>query len=209
MKKIFVIITALFAVYVMNAQEINDSDRKIIDKIKAENAKYNTISSDFKQVKHLSFLGEDILSSGKFYYKKTDLLAMEYKDPSGDLMLINGDKFVMVSGGKRSETTSKASAKMRGMKAILSSCLQGDLYNMGAEKITCTEEPYFYVVTAKINTKSNKSNISKVVLFYDKKDFSLCTLKTIEPDESYIVYELINKKLNASIDNSVFLTSGK
>lgn len=187
-----------------NAQTISDADLKIIEKIKQENTKYTSITSTFKQTKHISFLGEKVLSSGKFYYRKPDQLAMTYDQPAGDLMLINGDKFVMVSSGKRSETTSKANARMRGMKAILSSCLQGDIKGAGTEKIMCSESPQYYLVSAEIDKKANKSNISQIVLSFDKKDYTLSILQTIEPDGSYTIYELNQKELNKSVPDEVF-----
>jgi len=208
MKKI-VLITFCSLIYIItNAQIINEKDNDIIEKIKTGNSKYATLTSNFKQIKHISILGEDIISSGEMNYNKPDQLSMKYVDPSGDLMLINGEKFVMVSGGKRNETTSKINAKMRGMKTILSACLEGDIKKMEAQKIYCEETEEHYIIIAEINTKSNKSNISKVISSYNKKDFSICILQTIEPDGSFITYELDNKKLNHPISQDYFLAKG-
>lgn len=188
----------------VTAQTITDADARVLEKIKQENAKYNSITCDFKQVKHLEMLGEDIDSEGKFYYAKPDKLAMRYEDPEGEMMLINGDKFVMVAMGTRREISGQSNAKMQGMKTILAACLEGDVKKVGASKITCKETAKHYVVTAIINPASNKSDITEVVLNYDKSNLSLSLLKTIEADGSYTIYELINKKFNQPIADSIF-----
>ncbi|NQT77319.1 MAG: outer membrane lipoprotein carrier protein LolA, partial [Bacteroidetes bacterium] len=41
----------------------------------------NSISSDFVQIKRLSFLEEDVQSEGKFYFQKENQLRWEYSKP--------------------------------------------------------------------------------------------------------------------------------
>ena len=193
---LFITIAVLCSINSFAQSNINDNDKVILEKIKQENLKYNSITCSFKQTKHISILGEDILSDGLFYYEKPDKLSMQYTNPQGDLMSIEGDKFVMVSSGKRSETTSKSNAKMRGMKEILSACLQGDILQIDAAGITCSEDSKYYIITAEINKKTNKSNISKATAYYEKSNMAVSVLRTEEQDGSYIVYELVDKKYN-------------
>ena len=174
--------------------KVSDEDKKILEKIKQENLKHTSIDCNFKQTKHISILGEDIISEGLFHYEKPDKLSMQYTNPEGDLMSIDGDKFVMITSGKRNETSAKSNAKMRGMKTILSSCLQGDVLQMEAAAITCEEDAKYYIVTADINKKTNKSNISKVTTYYHKSNLTVSILRTEEQDGSYTVYELVDKK---------------
>ncbi|MDR2038538.1 MAG: outer membrane lipoprotein carrier protein LolA [Bacteroidales bacterium] len=209
MKNFILLVFIIFGSVYGRAQEISDADSRIVEKIKQANTQYKTITCDFRQIKHMSIIGEKIKSNGLFYYDKPDQMAMYYEDPAGDLMLIDEDKFVMVAGGKWNETTSKSNAKMRGMKTILSACLQGDVKQMGAEKIVCEETDQYYVVTADIDKKANKSNIVKVIMSFDKNGSILSTFQTIEPDGSYNIYELINQKFNQPINEDVFQPSKK
>lgn len=205
MKKLTFFTWAFFAcATMMNAQTISDADNAILDKIKNGNRNHTSITSNFDQTKHMPIFDEDMLSGGKFYYSKPDKLAMWYDEPAGDLMLINDDKFVMIAAGRRNETTSK-NAKMRGMKEILSACLEGDIRKVETTTIICEETPKEYIVTAELaGGKGNKSNISKVVVNYDKKDNSLSVLRTDEPDGTYTIYALKDKKLNQPIEETVF-----
>lgn len=204
MKKINLLLVLSFYCFVAYAQVVSKADFPVVEKVMSGNMQFNTIVSRFKQIKHLPMLGEDVISKGDFYYHKPEQLTMRYTDPAGDLMMINGDRFVMVAAGKKRETSGKTNQKMQGMKAILSACLQGNILQIGAEKVTLEETADQYIFTAIIDRKANKSNFEKVVASYDKKNLSLSVLTTIERDGSYTSYELIEKKFNTSIEGSIF-----
>ena len=208
MKKLGLFTLVLFSSITINAQTVNDADATTLSKIKQANEKHTSITSTFNQTKHMPILGEKILSKGSFYYSKPEQLAMVYEDPKGDLLLINNDKMVMVTSGKRREASTKSNAKTRGMKNILASFIQGDVMLVEADKITCKETPKHIVVTAEIG-KSNKSKIDKVVASYDKSDYTIAVIRTEDPDGTYTEYELVSKQLNTPVDQKVFNTSKK
>jgi outer membrane lipoprotein carrier protein len=205
MKKILVCIF-LCSYIAANAQ--SDSTDSIIEKIKQANVGCTSITSDFTQVKHLSFMNEDVSSNGKFFYSKPDRLLMRYEQPAGDLMLINNDQLVMIAAGKYSKASAKSSSRARTMKNILSSCLQGDVSLIDGVKLSSEETADSYVVTAQLKKKT-KSGVNKVVLNYDKSNLTLTVLRMEEPDGSYTVYTLINKVLNQPVDDGVFKAPSK
>jgi outer membrane lipoprotein carrier protein len=205
MKKILICIL-LCGHIATNAQ--NDSVDSIVEKIKRANLECTSISSDFIQIKHLSFMNEDVSSSGKFFYSKPDRLLMKYEQPAGDLMLINKDQLVMIAAGKYSKASAKSSSKARAMKNILSSCLQGNVSLIDGVTLSCEETADSYVITAKLKKKT-KSGINKIVLNYDKSDLILAVLRMEESDGSYTAYKLVNKILNQSVDDGVFKAPSK
>lgn len=205
MKRINLLLIVLLGFFVVNAQTVNDVDNQFLDKIKFENNSIKSITSNFRQVKHMSILGEDMVSDGKLYYIKPAKMAMAYNEPKGDLMVINEDRFIMVMSGKRHETTAKSNAKMRGIKAILTASLEGDVRQLEADKIKCSETKDSYIIIVDlIKGKSNKSGIEQIVVSYDKKNYTLSALRMNEKDGTYTNYELIDKKLNNSVDDTVF-----
>jgi outer membrane lipoprotein-sorting protein len=205
MKKVLICIFLCSCVAV-NAQD--DSAGSIIEKIKQANTKCTSITSDFTQIKHLSFMNEDLSSNGKFFYSKPDRLLMQYEQPAGDLMLINKDQLVMIAAGKYSKASAKSSSKARTMRNILSSCLQGDVSLIDGVTLSSEETADSYVVMAKLKKKT-KSGINKVVLNYDKADLTLAVLRMEEVDGSYTVYTLVNKVLNQPVGDEVFKTPSK
>jgi outer membrane lipoprotein-sorting protein len=203
MKHIFTLLFVTMACLAAGAQVLSDADRQTVQKIKEANNAYTTITSSFKQTRHLVMLGENTVSGGLFYYRKPEQLTMKYTQPEGDLLSINGNQFVLIAAGKEKKISSK-NAKMIGMKTILSACLQGDVEQMGAEEITCSEQAKYTVIVADINEKLNKSGISRVIVSYDKADHSIASIQTIEADGSYTLYELIDKKFNQPIEEQIF-----
>ncbi|MDR1582228.1 MAG: outer membrane lipoprotein carrier protein LolA [Prevotellaceae bacterium] len=205
MKKVLIGIF-LCSCIAVNAQ--SDSVASIIEKIRQANLEYTSITSDFTQVRHLSFMNENISSSGKFFYSKPDRLSMKYEQPVGDLMLINNDLLVMISEGKYNKASAKSSSRARTMKNILSSCLQGVVSFIEGVTLSSKETVDSYVITAKLKKKM-KSGVDKVVLSYDKLNLTLSTLRMEEPDGSYTMYTLINKVLNQPVDDEVFQAPSK
>ncbi|MDR0661386.1 MAG: outer membrane lipoprotein carrier protein LolA [Prevotellaceae bacterium] len=203
MKRLSFLILVILTSIAVNAQTISSADAAILDKIKQANDKHTSIVSNFKQLKHMPILGENILSNGKFHYNRPEQLAMVYENPKGDLLLISNDKMTMVASGKRREASTKSNAKMRGMKNILASFIQGNIQQAGADKISIKETQNLYIVTAEIG-KANKSNISKATAQYDKSDLTITLLNLEESDGTYTVYELVGKQLNKLIDQSIF-----
>jgi outer membrane lipoprotein carrier protein len=205
MKKVFICIFLCICVTV-NAQD--SSADSIIEKIKQANLQCTSITSDFTQLKHLSFMNEDVSSNGKFFYSRPDRLLMQYEQPAGDLMLINNDQLVMIAAGKHSKASAKSSSRARTMKNILSSCLQGDISLIDGVTFSCEETVDSYLVTAKLKKKT-KSGVNKVVLSYDKADLTLNVLRMEESDGSYTAYTLLNKVLNQPVGNEIFKAPSK
>jgi outer membrane lipoprotein-sorting protein len=180
----------------------------IIEKIRQANLKCTSIISNFTQIKHLSFMNEDVSSHGKFFYSKPDRLSMKYEQPVGDLMLINKDQFVMIVAGKYSKASTKTSSKARTMKNILASCLQGDVSLIDGVTLSSEETSDSYIITAKLKKKA-RSAINKVILQYDKLNLTLSTMRMEESDGSYTLYTLVDKTLNQSVDDEIFKMPSK
>ena len=202
--KLLFVAVLLFGCLPATGQILNDVDSLIIEKIREVNAQYTALTSNFKQIKHLPYLKEKVVSAGKFFYTKPDRLAMKYLEPAGDMMLINGDKFFMSAAGKISKTTAKANAKMRKLKSILSACLQGDVKQMEYAAITCTEHPEYYSVAVELEGKGKGGTVKKVTVDYDRNDFTPLNLKIEEADGTYSLYELSAKEVNQPLAEDVF-----
>ncbi|MDR2287032.1 MAG: outer membrane lipoprotein carrier protein LolA [Prevotellaceae bacterium] len=208
MKKVLI---SIFLCSCISANAQNDSTGivgSIIDKIRQANLRCTSIISNFVQVKHLSFMNEDISSHGKFFYSKPDRLSMKYEEPAGDLMLINKDQLVTIAAGKYSKASTKTSSRARTMRNILSSCLQGDISMIDGVTLSSEETDNGYVITAKLKKKA-KSAINKIVLQYDKLNLTLSTLKMEESDGSYTLYTLVDKTLNEPVGDEVFKAPSK
>ncbi|MDL2281804.1 outer membrane lipoprotein carrier protein LolA [Parabacteroides sp. OttesenSCG-928-G06] len=199
MKKLMLGVVMLFICGIGYAQQ----DAAILDKIKQENLGTTTISSDFKQTMHLTFMDDDVLSNGKFYYRKPDRLLLKYEQPEGEMMLINGENISMVIMDQYTKVSAKSDPAIELIHTIFSSCLEGDARKIKDATVAAAEKNGYYEVV--ITLKGDKAkNIQRVKVHYDKQDMALTLLRTEDPDGGYTIYELAGKKLNQPIADSIF-----
>jgi outer membrane lipoprotein-sorting protein len=202
MRKIHLFTIPLFTCLLANAQVINPADRQIVEKIMQGNAHYTSFKGEFKQIRRLDYMDEDIVSEGTFYYRKPGQMVLRFSDPEGDVMLVDGDRLTLASAGGKRTVSAQSDPKIRGIKTVLTSAMQGNALEMGAREITCRETPGQYVVTAKLDAESQL--FETVVACYDRKDLSLVALTTKESEDNYTTYELSGKVFNQPIEDAVF-----
>lgn len=175
----------------------------LLDRIRQENTRITSIACDFKQTTHLDFMDEDVLSHGKFYYRKPGHLLMKYEDPAGERMLISGENISMVAAGQHKKVSAKSSPEIGLIHSVFSSCLEGDPRKIKGASVTATESAARYEVTIDIQGGATAS-IQCVRVHYDKKSLALTMLRTEDPDGGYTVYALTAQKLNEGIGDDVF-----
>ena len=69
----------------------------------------HSITSNFTQEKNLSLLSEKITSKGKFWFRKENLVRMEYQQPFKYLMIINGNNVYIKDGQQENRIIEKNS----------------------------------------------------------------------------------------------------
>ncbi|MDR3351369.1 MAG: outer membrane lipoprotein carrier protein LolA [Prevotellaceae bacterium] len=204
MKTTLILLLLPFACLSARAQSAGEADRQLLQTIKEANAACTSITAAFRQTRHLPALGENTLSEGLFYYRKPAQMAMKYTRPEGDVLLINGSRITLTSGGKERKISPR-NARMEGLRTILAACLQGDAAQMGAAKITCAKQGQTLVAVADIDGKQNRSGISRVIVCYAAAaGHPPVSIQTIEPDGSYTLYELSGIRLNEAIPENMF-----
>ncbi|MDH6313463.1 outer membrane lipoprotein carrier protein [Parabacteroides sp. PFB2-10] len=199
MKRILISLTLLFATATAFAQ----SGTAILDKIKEANKSLTSITSDFKQTMHLTFMDEDVLSNGKFYYRKPDRMLLKYSQPEGEMMLIKGDEITMVMMDQHTKVSAKSDPAIELIHTIFSSCLEGDARKIKDATVDAVEKGDYYEVIITIQG-DRAQNMKGVKVHYDKKEMALSLLRTEDPDGGYTVYELVGKKLNQAIAEETF-----
>ena len=70
--------------------------------LKSASVKMSTITADFDQIKFLSFMEEEIKSSGTFYFLKPNKVRWEYLHPSAYYLILNENKIITFMNGKKS-----------------------------------------------------------------------------------------------------------
>lgn len=77
--------------------DLKDFEARLLQEAK----NIESIESNFTQIKYLDVFDEKITSKGKFYYKKSNKICMDYAQPMNYLIVINNNQLKIVSDGKK------------------------------------------------------------------------------------------------------------
>ncbi len=203
MKRLYISILSVFACC---GALFAETEAEILTKISENGAAIATIESRFSQRKHAKALKNDALSSGRFYYQKSDKVCMTYDTPHGDLLLMNGDDFVMVVGGKRSAANAQSNPMLKQMRTLLTACVSGDFERLKTgrnTKISVMETDQNYVLTT-VFDGSAKKYYADIVLTFDKNSLALQILRMNEANGNFTEYRFEKPVFNQSIDAKIF-----
>ena len=102
---------------------------KFKDQLSAASQKMSSLKSDFVQEKNLSMLSEKIVSKGIFWFKKENLVRMEYKQPFQYLMIINKNNVYIKDGQKENKISAASTKIFRQINRLMVDCVQGTVMN--------------------------------------------------------------------------------
>ena len=166
--------------------------------------KTSSIKSDFVQEKNLGMLAEKIVSKGKFWFKKDNLVRMEYNQPFQYLMIMNKDKVYVKDGQKENTVSSKSNKLFQQINKITIDCVQGTFLNNADFKSKVFENKAGYLVELTPTAKGIKELFKTIVIAIDKKDYSVNSIQMNEQsgDDTFIKFS--NKELNTNIPDALF-----
>lgn len=207
MKKITIYLLLLFTVLTVQAQQMRKMDNvQGFEKRLLQEAKtVQSIESDFTQVKFLDVLDTKVTSKGKFFYKKTNMICMDYARPMNYLIVINGGKLKIVSDGKKNVMNLTSNKMMKEMQGMLTACMVGDLSQMSSNyRQEYFEDNNYYLVKIRPLSKTVQAYISTIQIYLDKRDMSVHKLRMSETAANYTEYTFYNKKFNSLKDEAKF-----
>lgn len=196
----------LFSIGPLHAQmkrmtQLDDFKNRLAQEVQT----ISSIESDFTQVKYLDVLDEKVTSKGKFYYRKSNKICMDYARPMNYLIVINGPKLKIIADGKKTVMNLSSNKMMNQMQDMLTACMIGDLSGMSSNyHLEYFEDSHLYLVRIKPVNKAVQTYISGIEVYLDKQDMSVCKLRLSETDTNYTEYEFTNKKFNSLKDDAVF-----
>src|SRR5690606_12844124 len=96
-------------------------------KFAEESEKVQSITSDFVQEKTLVALTEKITSSGKFWFKRSNRVRIEYVKPFKYLLVMNGDKLLVRDNDRENKINVKSNKLFQQVNRIMIDCVQGTI----------------------------------------------------------------------------------
>jgi len=167
--------------------------------------KTRTIQCDFIQEKTLSMLSEKIISKGKFWFKKDNLVRMQYFQPFEYLMIL-ANNTVYIKDGQRENKLSGKSNKLFGqINQVIIDCVRGTALSNPDFSVRLFENGSGYLLELSPTGKHLKELFKHINVSIDKKDYSASRLEMLEQSGDDTVITFINKVLNAEIADSLFV----
>ncbi len=206
-KQLFSILLFVCTALYVQAQPMKKlQNRQVFEERLAREAQTTqSIESDFTQEKFLDVFNEKIVSKGKFYYRKSNQICMEYARPMNYLIVINGTKLKIVSDGKKSVMNLSSNKMINEMQDMLTACMVGDLSKMTSNyRLEYFENDHHYLVKIKPTSKVVQDYIAEIEICFDKKDMSVNRLRLNETATNYTEYEFHNKRFNSLKDEAKF-----
>lgn len=169
----------------------------------SENVK--TIHSKFIQEKHLSFLSENIISKGEFYFKSPNQLRWEYSEPFTYIIVFNS-KNIYIKDEKKLSTFDTESNKMFSeINNMMIGTIQGNLFTDSERfDVKYFENTNQYLLELDPKLPEMKSMLKTIKIYIDKSDVSVAKIKMIESSDDYTSIDFTNRKLNQPINDDKF-----
>ncbi len=163
-----------------------------------------TIKADFVQEKNLSLLSEKITSKGKFWFKRDNLVRMEYNQPFQYLVVINNNNVFVKDGNKENKISTKSNKLFQQINRLMVDCVQGTALGNPDFKVTVFEGAQAYLIELSPTVKGMKDYFKNINLLLSKKDYSVNKIEMFELGGDNTLISFANKELNASIADALF-----
>jgi len=166
--------------------------------------KNNSIKSDFTQEKNLSMLSEKIVSKGKFWFKKDNMVRLEYTQPYKYLMIINKNNIYIKDGQKENKISTGSNKIFKQINKITVECVQGTVLDNTDFSAKIFENKGSYLVELIPVSKSLKDFFAKITVIIDKNELTVTSIETSEKSGDNTTLHFFNKELNSTIPDAVF-----
>lgn len=163
-----------------------------------------TIKSDFVQEKNLGMLSEKITSKGKFWFKKDNMVRMEYNQPYQYLVVINKNDVFVKDGQKENKISTKSNKLFQQINRMMVDCVQGTALSNPDFKVAVFESTAAYLIELSPVAKGMKDYFKNINIILSKKDYSVNKLEMYEQSGDNTIISFINKEVNASIADALF-----
>ncbi|RYY64839.1 MAG: outer membrane lipoprotein carrier protein LolA [Chitinophagaceae bacterium] len=166
--------------------------------------KLNTIQSDFVQEKNLAMLSEKITSSGKFWFKKDNLVRMEYTSPFRYLMIINKNNVFIKDDQKENKISARSNKMFQQINRIIVDCVQGTALDNKDFSVKTLEGKDGYLIYLSPIAKAMKELFNNINVVVDKKDYSILRMEMVEAGGDNTIIRFTNKQLNIPVSDALF-----
>jgi outer membrane lipoprotein-sorting protein len=163
-----------------------------------------TIKSDFVQEKNLSMLSEKIVSKGKFWFKRENMLRMEYNTPFEYLMILNKGTMYIKDGQKENTVSTKSSKLFNQINKIIIDCVQGSFFSNPDFITKAYENKNTYLIELSPAGKTLKEFFKTIDVIIDKSSYEATIIEMDENSGDNTIIRFTNREINSNIPDAIF-----
>jgi outer membrane lipoprotein-sorting protein len=163
-----------------------------------------TLKCDFEQHKKISMMENELVSKGKFVYKKNNKLRMEYTKPFKYIFILNNDKIFIKTEQKESSYSTKSNKLYNMISKLTMDCVTGDVINSKDFDVSVSENANMFRFNLKPRLRAIGSLISEIDVLINKNDFTVDRLDMKEESGDNTLLIFSNKRINQGIADEEF-----
>ena len=168
----------------------------------------HTISCDFTQEKEMSMITEKVTSRGKFLLKKEKMLRWEYLQPFSYLIILKNDQITTMDENRVNKFNVQSDKVFLEINRIIIGSIQGTLLSDEQNfSATFFENSSSWVVKLKTLNQKLKESLSEIVIWFDRKDYTVNRLEMNEPGGDCTRISFSAKKFNQPIADEKFMVN--
>jgi outer membrane lipoprotein-sorting protein len=171
---------------------------------KTESSKITSLASGFRQEKVLTALTEKIKSDGKFFFKRSNKVRIEYQKPFSYLMVMNGDKMLVRDTKKENRINVKSNKLFQKINSVMIDCVQGTMLDSKDFTVVVFEDSNLYLLEMTPNSKMLSQFFETIILLVEKRDCSAKSIEMREPSGDKTIITFTDKKLNVELADAMF-----
>lgn len=207
MRKLFFLLALLFSssVFAQHAGYTVVTDTATFkQQFAIASQKVNTIKSDFVQEKNLSMLSEKITSKGKFWFKKDNMVRMEYNQPFEYLMILNKNDIYIKDGQKENKISTKSNKLFQQINQIMVDCVKGTAFSNKDFTVKVFQNNAGYLIEMSPANKTLKDMFKNINVTVDKKQYAVNSIEMVETSGDNTTITFTNKEINSSLPDALF-----
>ena len=189
----------------VNFTELSDPET-FIKAMRSAAKDTRSLTSDFRQIKHLDVLSEAAISTGRLIYREDSKLRWEYLSPFKYLIIMKDGQLYINDDGKSKTYNLNKNKTLSKINELITRSIKGELFEKDkAYSQQFMENNKSYLVILSPQDQKTKQFMKEIHLTVSKKTMNVASFKMIEKSGDFTQMIFNNKKINAPVPDDLFL----
>ena len=193
------LIVSLF--FVFSTQEMSEAEVKMFkDGVKRVSAQTETLSADFSQARHSTYLAKPAESAGRMYFSKAGQVAWNYQRPEVVEIIFRDKKMYVRQKGKTKDIN--AGKRLEKFNGLIAGSLTGDLFDAPHFSYSFQKKGEATWVTLTTKDAQLKRSVKKIEMRFE--DYAVSEVKLSDPSGDYTRILFKNRQVNQKLPAQIF-----